>query len=80
MAVNEVHPNNWAYVDDRSITAYAPSTNLAVEMVNAKLVRTKHIDHKLGLRENAKKRQRWRDNDKVEHLGIIIALVHPKKT
>ena len=63
-----------AYADDRSIKAVAGSCTEAAALVDRALTTTAAFDEAVGLCENAKKRQRWQGNQKVEHLGLTLPL------
>ena len=63
-----------AYADDRSIKAVAGSCSEAAALVDRALATTAAFDEAVGLCENAKKRQRWQGNQKVEHLGLTLPL------
>jgi len=64
---------SWAYVDDRSLKASNTDTSSADANLDAALVITERFDKELGLKENEKKRQMWREDAAVEHLGIKAA-------
>ena len=63
-----------AYADDRSVKAVAGSCEAAAVLVERALLVTAEFDDAIGLSENAKKRQRWQGNQKVEHLGLTLPL------
>jgi hypothetical protein len=63
----------WLYMDDRSIRVNEKVSEAdEIEILEAALVCTAKFDTAIGVEENTKKRQKWADEDLVEHLGLLI--------
>ena len=68
-----------AYADDRSIKAAGADVKEAEAKVELALQDTALFDKAVGLKENAKKRQRWKGGETAEHLGLNLQLGGPEE-
>ena len=68
----------WAFIDDRTIAVTSPPD--PDDQLQSALDRTSQFDARVGLVENAGKRQLWSSDQPattVEHLGLVVAPSNP---
>jgi len=70
----------WLYMDDRTLSTHGNTVDAAVTRLDTAITNTERFDRAAGVLENAKKRQRWREDQmqRIEHLGLSLVPGDPR--